>query len=1088
MGHADSTMTSSYNYGLVSLSVLIAMFASYAALDLAGRTPAARGWSRRAWLVGGASAMGIGIWSMHYIGMLAFNLPVPVRYDLPTVGVSLLAAICASAIALHVVSRSRMSLRDAVAGSVFMGGGIGAMHYTGMAAMRLPAMCHYDPAVVTLSIVIAVVVSLVALWLAFHFRRDAAPISWWKIAAAMVMGIAVAAMHYTAMAAASFSPAPSMSEDVSHAVSVSSLGIAGVTTVTLMVLSLAVLTSLVDRRFSAQTLQLEASEQRYRELVESAQAILWRKEAETSRFTFISKEAEALLGFSTDQWTSEPIFWVDHTFPDDREFAASCCARAAQENQPQQFEYRMVAADGRVVWLRNSVRVVAENDGSKSLAGVMVDITERRQAEELLRTAHDELERRVQARTAELTKANEGLLAEVKERKRAEEAQRQVQTKFRLLFALNPLPVWLYDLESLSFLEVNDAAVNHYGYSRDEFLRMRITDIRPSEDVVVLLEEVRKPHLEEQSSGQWKHRLKSGAIIEVEINSNRMELGGRRVGLVVAQDITERKRTEADLRKAKEAAEAASRVKGEFLANMSHEIRTPMNGILGMTDLALDTELTPEQREYLGTVRSSADSLLTVINDILDFSRIEAGKLELDPIEFNLRDNLDDTLKALALRAHQKGLELACHVQPDVPNRLVGDPGRLRQIIVNLVGNAIKFTQTGEVVVEIGTESGEEEAVRLHFAIRDTGIGIAPEKQKLIFDAFTQADGSMARQYGGTGLGLSISSLLVAMMGGRIQVESERGKGSTFHFTARFGVTRASWTPLPTAEPAHLEDLPVLVVDDNATNRRILEETLITWRMRPVLADSAQNALLALERAWQAGNAFPLVLTDAQMPETDGFTLVAQIKRRPHLAGAMIMMLTSGGQRGDAARCRELGVSAYLTKPVGRSELLDAILRVLGTRPLDAEQPPLVTRHSLREEKKGLRILLAEDNAVNRRLAMRMLEKRGHTVVVANTGREALAALERETFDLVLMDVQMPDMDGFEATSAVREKENITGLHVPIVAMTAHAMVGDRERCLAAGMDEYVSKPVKAKDLFEAIRRLVPATAQGEVEELTTSG
>jgi len=665
---------------------------------------------------------------------------------------------------------------------------------------------------------------------------------------------------------------------------------------------------------------------------------------------------------------------------------------------------------------------------------------------------------------------------DVTQRRRTEEALNHERTLLRTVIDNLPDQIYVKDIEG-RFVVVNESMARVLHCSSPEFLLGKEnSDIYPSglahqyeaeERQVVRTGEALVNREEELTdpAGQRRWLLASRVAFR--------DATGRIAGIVgISRDITKHRQAELSLKGAKEAAEAASDAKSTFLATMSHEIRTPMNGILGMTELVLDTELTPEQRDSLELVKFSADSLLTVINDILDFSKIEAGKLDLEVILFKLRESLGETIKALSLRAHQKGLELLFEVQPEIPETLLGDPGRIRQIIVNLVGNSIKFTERGEVLVSVERWTETDRAVELHFVIKDTGVGIPREMQQKIFDPFSQADGSMSRKYGGTGLGLAICTRLVEMMKGKIWVESEIGKGSTFHFTASFEVPE-SQSPCPhTLHPEQLRDLSALIVDDNFTNRRVLLGMLTSWGMLPEAVESSREALKALEIAKSAGHPFPLILLDCQLGEGDGFELAEQIQKDASLAAMTIMMLTSAGRPGDAARCRELGISAYLMKPIRQSELLDAICVILD-RGTKERNLPLVTRHSLQENKQGPRVLLAEDNAVNQTLALRLLEKRGYSVEVAGDGRAAVEAFEKGHFDLVLMDVQMPGMDGFEATATIRAKEKLTGGHVPIIAMTAHALKADRERCFAAGMDGYVSKPIRTSELFSTIESLL---------------
>ena len=689
----------------------------------------------------------------------------------------------------------------------------------------------------------------------------------------------------------------------------------------------------------------------------------------------------------------------------------------------------------------------------------------------------------------------------------ADEGVRRAEQRLRATIESAPIGMVMVDRQGIIVL-VNAEAERLFGYERDELLGQSVECLVPPRfrEAHSQLRSgfLAAPQARRMGAGRDLFAVrKDGSELPVEVGLSPIETDDGLFILAALADITRRVRAESELRElnerleqcvaartaqaelraaqlqqAKEAAEAASRAKSTFLANMSHEIRTPLNAVIGLTELVLQTDLTAEQREYLGMVGESGHSLLQVINDILDFSKIEVGRIELESTMFDHAEMVGDTMKSLGLRAHGKELELLHSITPDVPIGLVGDPGRLRQVIVNLVGNAIKFTEQGEVELSVKLAARRDGEVELHYTVSDTGVGIPAAKLESIFEPFEQADPTTTRRFGGTGLGLTICRRLVELMGGRIWAESEVGRGTTFHFTARFGVSEQ---PLP--EPASLECLrgtPVLVVDDNAANRRILCEMLRSWHMAPTGAGGGAEALAALRDVSRSGRRFRLVLTDVHMPEMDGFALAERILGEKGPPETVIMMLSSGDQPGDMTRCDRLGVAAYLIKPIKPSELLDAITLALG---IASGEEPAAVASAQAFALPPLRVLLAEDTAVNQKLARVLLEKAGHQVEVAGHGREALDKLKGKEFDLVLMDVQMPEMDGLEATKTIRARERLSGGHMPVVALTAHAMRGDRQRCLDAGMDEYVAKPLRREALFAAMSRaLAKATTQAPTE------
>jgi len=688
------------------------------------------------------------------------------------------------------------------------------------------------------------------------------------------------------------------------------------------------------------------------------------------------------------------------------------------------------ARDGRLYWVNATIVPLLDSNGlPEQYIAIRTDITDRKQMETQL--------------------------------------SEQLHLVEALLEAI-PLPVYLKDVEG-RYLRLNRAFEIFFGIQREHFIGRTLRDLLPPEDA--------RLHIEKDGELFTSRAMQTYEAVVHSRDGMRHDTIYRKAALTRRDgsvsgllgtiiDITERKEAEAAVLQAKNAAEAASRAKSDFLANMSHEIRTPMNGIIGMTDLALDTALTEEQRDYLGIVKSSAESLLTIINDILDFSKIEAGKLHVEQIAFDLHRTIAETLKTLALRAHEKNLELVSEVMPDVPRHVLGDPNRIRQILVNLVGNAIKFTEKGEIALITELLSPPDEEIIIHFAVRDTGIGILPDKQQLIFDAFSQEDTSTTRRYGGTGLGLSISRRLVELMGGNLWLDSQPGQGSTFHFSIRLRANPQP--PQPIVQAIDLRGRHILVVDDNATNRRVLGGMLAAWDIKTRHAESARQALDIMR---ESASDFDAIILDAQMPEMDGYDLARQL-HADYPALAPMIMLSSAASRGDSQRCEAVGIGAFFPKPISSEELLAALGRVLGEKggATPVTRQPVLNRHLLRELQASLNILLVEDHPTNQKLALGLLEKWGHRATLANNGQEALELFGQQTFDLILMDMQMPVMGGVEATRQIRMIEQKKGQpRTTIIAMTAAAMESDRVACLAAGMDDYLAKPIRTKELFEKL-------------------
>ncbi|MBF0523711.1 MAG: PAS domain S-box protein [Deltaproteobacteria bacterium] len=809
----------------------------------------------------------------------------------------------------------------------------------------------------------------------------------------------------------------------------------------------AFLTTFVDITDSKKAEQArQESEDRYRAIVNDQDDLICRFSKE-GKITFVNQAFCRFLGHSPDDLPGRVVYpYISHE--DARLFEARLAA-LDPENPVTAIEHRVAANETK--WLKWVVRALFDDQGQiVELQAVGRDVTERKLAETGLN--------REMAKLKAIFGAMPGLI-------------NVIDTNYRIV-------------------DINQRLLNEFGLTKDEVIGRKCHEvIKGRQDICP---ECQMPEV--LATGQPNTRLSApqeyqltGHFLKIDtvpIFSGHGKIQG---ALQLSIDITRLKETEDALQKARQSAEAANLAKSAFLANMSHEIRTPLNGIIGMTDLMLGTNLNAEQLNYLRLTKASSDALFTVLNDVLDFSKIEAGKLDIESIDFQLRDNLAETMAILAVKADEKGLDLVYTVKSGIPDLLIGDPGRLRQIILNLVSNAIKFTKQGEVVLEVETTSTQKDEVELLFRVTDTGIGIHPEALEKIFAPFAQADSTTTRLYGGTGLGLAISSKLVEMMGGRIWAESKLGQGSTFLFTIRFGRPEGRSIPATGFHFNRLQGLRVLVVDDNPAQRQVIQETLKDWRTLPFLADSGPQALDIFSQLPEGRNNFAVAILDAHMPGMDGFELAEKIRELPQHKNMPLILLIPNAPRGNVTRCEELGVTC-LTKPVRASDLLDAMLMALGVPQPDGKRQERPTAgRTLQETRPERHVLLVEDNPINQELAKVMLEKSGHTVVLAENGIEAVAAYERELFDAIFMDIQMPQMDGFEATRIIREMEKRSGNRVTIVAMTAHAMKGDRERCLAAGMDEYVTKPLTQEALCRAIEAASPVSPEFKQISLRTS-